>query len=304
MKLWINRTDSHAGAEGSVPGPARSRLALAPVLVLVFVTLLGSCATIAGRAPESTAAHPEQWRLRWHDEFSYTGKPNPELWNIEVLGPGAYNRELQAYTARPENVRVENNLLIIEARPMPGTKRGYTSARINTRNRNNIFEGRIEIRARLPRARGTWPALWFLPVDTGDRHGWPHSGEIDLMEHVGFDPGVIHASVHTSKYNWPNGNHHTQTYRLPSAVTEFHVYALEWSDQKLDFFIDDVLFTCYENEGTGWEAWPFDVPFYLIINLAVGGEWGGAQGVDRDAFPDRLEVDWVRVYEPADGFAQ
>ena len=272
--------------------------------LLLLLLMLGGCASIGGRAPASTAENPDQWRIRWHDEFSYTGQPNPELWNIEVLGPGAYNRELQAYTDRPQNVRVEDDLLIIEAHPMPRTSLGYTSARIHTRNRNNILGGRVEIRARLPRARGTWPAFWFLPVNTGDRYGWPHSGEIDLMEHVGFDPGVIHGSVHTSKYNWPDGNHHTATYRLPSAVSDFHIYALEWSAESLDFFINDVLFTSYVNEGSGWEAWPFDVPFYLIINLAVGGEWGGAEGVDREAFPQRLEVDWVRVYEATGGPGQ
>lgn len=264
---------------------------LAAILILVA---LGGCATLRG--PASSAADPGEWRLVWNDEFEAAGPPNPELWNIERHGPGAYNRELQSYTDRPENVRVEDGMLIIEAHPIPGTTRGYTSARINTRNRNNMLEGRVEVRARLPEALGTWPALWLLPVDTTDRIGWPHSGEIDFMEHVGFDPGVIHASVHTSKYNWPNGNHHTATYRLPSVVTDFHVYALEWTAESLDFYVDDTLVTRYVNENSGWEAWPFDVPFYLIINLAVGGEWGGAQGVDREAYPTRFEVDWVRVY--------
>lgn len=276
-----------------------TRLTLA-ALALAIGVILGGCAGLPG--PSSTAARPDEWRLVWHDEFSEAGEPDPEFWNVEVLGPGTYNRELQAYTRRPENLRVEDGMLVIEAHPMAGTSSGYTSARINSRNRNNVLGGRVEIRARLPRARGSWAALWFLPVETTGRYGWPHSGEIDLMEHVGFDPGVIHGSVHTSKYNWPNGNNHTETYRLSSAVTEFHVYALEWTEERLDFFVDDVLFTSYLNEGSGWEAWPFDVPFYLIMNLAVGGEWGGARGVDRDAFPDRLEVDWVRVYESVQGF--
>ena len=273
---------------------ALARVAPLCALIVSAGVLVAGCGS---PEPSSTAADAERWTLVWHDEFSGNGAPNPGRWNVELLGPGTYNRELQAYTDRPENLRQEDGRLIIEAHPIPGTRRGYTSARINSRNRNNIFEGRVEIRARLPQAHGSWPALWLLPVETGDRFGWPHSGEIDIMEHVGYDPGSIHASVHTSRYNWPNGNNHTGSTRLASVTDQFHVYALEWTQERLDFFVDDTLFTSFENEGTGWEAWPFDLAFYLIINLAVGGEWGGARGVTREDFPDRLEVDWVRVFE-------
>ena len=281
---------------GSVNQTRRAALFFG-VMLIGLVSIITSCDSgLFSSGPRATVENPNRWRLVWHDEFDYTGPPNPEFWNIEVLGPGAYNRELQAYTQRPENVRAEDGMLIIEAHPIPGTLRGYTSARINTRNKQNMYLGRVEVRAKLPDALGTWPALWLLPVETTGRVGWPHSGEIDFMEHVGFDNGVIHASVHTSKYNWPNGNHHTQTYTLPSVVTDFHIYALEWTEESLDFYVDDVLITRFVNENTGWEAWPFDVPFYLIMNLAVGGEWGGARGVDRDAYPARFEIDWVRVY--------
>ena len=272
------------------------------VLLMALITGLLGCS--GGPDPQSSAADPDAWVLEWNDEFDYRGAPDSEVWNVERHGPGAYNQELQAYTDRPENVRVEDGHLVIEAHPIPNTRLGYTSARINTRNRRNIFERRIEVRAMLPEGRGTWPAIWFLPVETTDRVGWPHSGEIDLMEHVGFDPGIVHGSVHTSLYNWPNGNHHTATVRVPTASSEFHVYALEWTTERLDFFVDEVLFTTFHNEGIGWEAWPFDVPFYLILNLAVGGEWGGAQGVDRAAYPTQFLVDWVRVFRHRDAESQ
>ena len=258
--------------------------------------ILGILAGFLLFACQNSIPIPEGYVLEWSDEFQSPGVPDSEIWNFEVLPPGAYNRELQAYTSKPENARVENGMLVIEALPIPGTTRGYTSARLTTQFKKDIFEGRIEVRAKLPIARGSWPAIWFLPVSTHGRYGWPHSGEIDLMEFVGYEPGVIHSSVHTSKYNWPLGNHHTESFFLPEASSEFHTYALDWTEEALDFYVDDQLITRFANEGTGWEAWPFDVPFFLILNLAVGGEWGGAQGVNREAFPDRMELDWVRVY--------
>ncbi|NCN04831.1 MAG: glycoside hydrolase family 16 protein [Spirochaetales bacterium] len=259
----------------------------------VLVAFLGSLLILGC---QNTVPTPEGYRLDWNDEFEVAGAPDSDIWNFEVLPPGTYNRELQAYTSKPENARVENGVLVIEALPIPGTTRGYTSARLTTQFKKDIFEGRIEVRAKLPSAKGSWPAIWFLPVSTDGRYGWPHSGEIDLMEFVGYQPGIIHSSVHTSKYNWSLGNNFTRTLSVPTASTEFRTYILEWTEEALDFYVDDQFITQYPNEGTGWEAWPFDVPFYLLLNLAVGGEWGGAEGVDREAFPDRMEVDYVRVY--------
>lgn len=276
----------------------RSRsVLLAAALIGFFLLIASGCANFGARGPASSAEFPDSWQLVWHDEFSGEGALDAEKWNIERLGPGFYNHELQMYTDRMENVRREEGVLIIEAHPIPGTKLGYTSARIHTKNRHNMLEGRVEIRARLPQGKGTWPALWMLPVNSGDRTGWPHSGEIDIVEHVGYDPGTVHASVHTSTYNWLNGNNFTTSFSVPDAQAEFHIYALEWTQESLDFSIDDYQFAQYRNDQTGWEAWPFDVPFYLVMNLAVGGDWGGAQGVSRDEFPARLEVDWVRVYQ-------
>lgn len=266
------------------------------ILGLMGIVVLAGGLTSCASTPQAQVEDPDSWQLVWSDEFEYTGSPDPEKWFHEVLPPGAYNRELQAYTNKEANSRVEDGKLIIQAHPIPGTQRGYTSARITTRISHHMYLGRIEVRAKLPDALGSWPAIWMLPVSTVGRTGWPHSGEIDIMEHVGYETGVVHSSVHTSKYNWPNGNHHTATIDVPEVAQAFHTYAMEWTEDYLDFFVDDQLITRYENEGSGWEAWPFDVPFYLILNVAVGGEWGGAQGVNRNDYPDQMEVEWVRIF--------
>jgi beta-glucanase (GH16 family) len=208
---------------------------------------------------------------------------------------------------------VENGMLVIEGRKErfenphydPASKdqgRGrrnrafaeYTSASLTTRGKASWTYGRIEVRAKLPSARGTWPAIWTL----GTRQArWPDRGEIDIMEFVGFDPGIIHANVHTQKYNHVQHTGKGSQITIPDASEKFHVYALEWDAQKLDFFVDDKKYFTYANEGTGTDSWPFDQPQYLILNLAIGGAWGGQKGIDEAAFPQRYYIDYVRVYQ-------
>jgi beta-glucanase (GH16 family) len=272
--------------------PSVRRSVPAVLLIMILISFV-SC----GSEFPASVEDPSQWKLVWNEEFDYEGAPDPEKWVHEILPPGAFNQELQAYRDNRENSRVEDGTLIIEARHIEGTRRGYTSARMTTRFSMNMYLGRIEVRAKLPTALGTWPAIWMLPVSSEGRVGWPHSGEIDIMEHVGYDNGVVHASVHTSLYNHPNGNHPTATARIDGVGEEFHIYALEWTEEHLDFFIDERLVMRYENDGTGYESYPFDRPFYLILNIAVGGQWGGLQGVDVEQYPARMEVDFVRVYE-------
>ncbi len=267
--------------------------AIAIAILILSQILLFSC----GSRPQASVEDPSQWRLVWNDEFESDGEPDPDLWWHQILPPGAFNQELQAYRNQRDNSRVEDGTLIIEARHIEGTRRGYTSARMTTQFSLNMYLGRIEVRAKLPSALGTWPAIWMLPVSSEGRTGWPHSGEIDIMEHVGFDNGVVHASVHTSKHNHPLGNHFTSTLSIPTVNDQFHLYAMEWTEDYLDFFVDDKLVGRYNNEHSGWEAWPFDRPFYLILNIAVGGMWGGQQGVDPEQYPARMLVDFVRVYE-------
>ncbi len=252
------------------------------------------------------------WQLVWSDEFEREGMPDPSRWTYEE--GFVRNQELQYYTrGREANARVERGLLILEARreryrnPLfePGStdwRRArefaeYTSAGLTTEGKAAWRYGRIEVRAKLPTGRGLWPAIWMLGVNRR-QVGWPRCGEIDIMENVGYDPETIHANVHTEAYNHLRGNNKGDRIRVERPWTDFHVYALEWRPDRLDFFVDDRRYFRYENDGRGSETWPFDQPFYLILNVAVGGSWGGRQGVDDSVFPQRMEVDYVRVYAP------
>ncbi|HTL67927.1 MAG TPA: glycoside hydrolase family 16 protein [Lacunisphaera sp.] len=257
--------------------------------------------TAAALVPAIRAAAPAGWSLVWADEFDQGAQPDPKKWDYDVGGHGWGNRELQFYTrARPENARIEDGHLVIEARREPWQGKDYTSARLATKGRADWTYGRFEIRAKLPAARGTWPAIWMLPTqwDLGN-HQWPDVGEIDIMEHVGYEPGRIHGSTHSRKHQWRNHNQRTAIVEVPDATTTFHTYAMEWDAEEIRMWVDDRLYFTSRKDGGDWTVWPFFRPFHLVLNLAVGGDWGGVQGVDAGAFPQRMEVDYVRVYQRA-----
>ena len=258
------------------------------------VFLLGGCTTFHPGAPAKLPA----WTLIWSDEFDKPGAPDPAKWNYDVGGNGWGNRELQFYTdARRENARVENGHLIIEARREPWQGAAYTSARLVTKGRTDWTCGRFEIRARLPLGRGSWPAIWMLPTvwNLGDGK-WPDNGEIDIMEHVGHAPGVVHASTHSRRNQWRNNTQRTATIPVPDAGSAFHTYALEWDPEEIRIFVDDRHYFTSKQDGGDWTSWPFGRNFYLVLNLAIGGDWGAVKGIDDSAFPQRMEVDYVRVY--------
>ena len=265
----------------------------------------------------SLATQAGDWKLVWSDEFNQDGLPDPTKWSYEE--GFVRNRELQYYTAaRRENARVEGGQLIIEAHKehYPNARyqddaperrwqqrrehADYTSASLNTRAQASWTYGRIEVRAKLPGGRGTWPAIWMLGTNM-NAVGWPACGEIDIMEYVGHDPGVVHANVHTRGYNHTRGNGRGARLAVPDAEKEFHVYSVEWTPEKLEFFVNDRKYFTLENDGTGVDSWPFDAPQYLILNLAIGGAWGGQKGVDDTIFPQKFLIDYVRIYQrPAD----
>lgn len=237
--------------------------------------------------------------LVWSDEFDYSGLPDSTKWSYDVGGHGWGNQELQYYThKRLENARVENGKLIIEARKENYEGNDYTSARLITKHKGDWTNGKIKIRARLPEGTGTWPALWMLPTKwiygSGD---WPDVGEIDIMEHVGHKEGEIHGTIHTHDFNHMDGTQKSGQTTVEDAVDAFHVYSIEWTKEEIRWYVDGNKFFTYENNGDGWSAWPFDHPFHLIMNIAVGGAWGGAEGVEDTIFPQKLEVDYVRVYQ-------
>lgn len=239
----------------------------------------------------------QEAKLLWAEEFDYLGLPDSTKWTYDVGDHGWGNQELQFYTKNdPKNARVENGVLILEAHRDLSRPKEYTSARLLTRDLHSWQYGYIEVKAKLPKGRGTWPAIWMLPEE--NRYGgWPKNGEIDIMEHVGYDPGVVHGTVHTGAFNHMIGTQKGNQLRVPTFNDEFHTYAIDWTGDRIDFFIDGQLYFTFENSGGDHLEWPFDQPFHLILNIAVGGGWGGRQGVDTEIWPQRLEVDYVRVFD-------
>ena len=239
---------------------------------------------------------PPPYQMVWNDEFDYTGLPDSTKWNYDVGGSGWGNNELEYYTSkRLENARVEDGNLVIEARKESWQGMNYTSARLLTKGKMSWQYGKVEVRAKLPRGRGTWPAIWMLG-DT-DPLKWPDDGEVDIMEHVGFDQGVIHGSVHCKKYNWVIGNGKTATTKIADCSDSFHVYKLEWNDGVIQISVDSTTYMTFSNEHSGYDAWPFDNKLFLILNIAVGGNWGGQKGVDDSIWPQQMLIDYVRVYQ-------
>jgi beta-glucanase (GH16 family) len=243
----------------------------------------------------------DETNLVWADEFNYAGAPDSTKWAYD-LGDGCPNvcgwgnNELEYYTTNAKNVRVENGSLIIEALQEAVGGKTYTSARILSKGKGDWLYGRIEARAKLPKGRGTWPAIWMLSTDWS-YGGWPASGEIDIMEHVGYEPGIIHGTLHSEKYNHLKGTQQEGKIEIKDSQEAFHIYAVEWTKDKIDFFVDDKKYhSVPRNPSDDFNGWPFDKRFHLIMNLAVGGNWGGKLGVDESIWPQRMEIDYVRVY--------
>lgn len=268
------------------------------ILSLVVVAGLFSGCQKSEPAPVASAS-PEKWHLVWHDEFDGSGLPDSSKWTYAVGGHGWGNKEKQFYTdGRVENANQQDGKLHITARKESWENMDYTSARIISRGMGDFQYGRFEIRAKVPPARGTWSAIWMMPSDWKfEDGGWPDVGEIDIMEHVGHDAGVIHASAHSRDYQWQKGTQKTGVLKVPTVTEEFHTYVLEWSEERLAAYVDDQLYFEYLNEFEGEGKWPYNKPFYLIMNIAVGGEWVAAAGIDDDALPQVMEVDYVRVFE-------
>jgi len=235
-------------------------------------------------------------RPSWSDEFNYTGLPANEKWGYDIGGSGWGNNEKQYYTNAIQNAKVANGKLTITARKEPIQDMDYSSARLVTKNKLDVLYGRIEVRAMLPTGRGTWPAIWMLPTDF-EYGGWPKSGEIDIMEHVGYDQNNVHFSTHTEAYYFKINTQKTKTKIIPTASTAFHTYRVDWTPYAIRGYFDDVKVFEFANEGTGYKAWPFDKRFHILLNLAVGGDWGGAKGIDDKIFPQEFVVDYVRYYK-------
>lgn len=254
-------------------------------------------------APLTGVAQP----LLWSDEFDQPdgSPPNPSRWTYDLGGSGFGNHELQTYTTRTENVHIENGMLVIEARRedfagQDGLTRAYTSARLKTSGLFSTRHGRIEARLKIPTGSGMWPAFWALGQDI-TQSGWPQCGEIDVMENIGREPTVVHATVHGPGYSGGQGL--GAPYQLPSGAAfaqDFHCYSVDWHPQRMTFQVDGHTYheVTPEKLPTG-APWVFEQPFFLIVNLAVGGDWPGPPDATTQ-FPQRMWVDYVRCYAAAD----
>lgn len=240
----------------------------------------------------------QTWSLIWEDEFNGTGLPDGQKWGYDTGNGGWGNYELQNYTAnRTENARQENGNLILEARRDWHNGIEYSSARLVSKFKGDWTYGRIEVKAKVPLGQGLWPAIWMLPTDY--HYGnWPASGEIDIMENFalgGIKPNTIEGNVHTKSYNHMIGTNKGGTSSWLSNIEDnYHVYAVNWYEDKIEFEVDGQIYFSFANEGN-WEAWPYDKRFHLILNIAVGGTLGTTP--DPNIFPKKMMVDYVKVYE-------
>lgn len=258
--------------------------------------------------------HASDWELIWSDEFDYTGLPDPAKWGYEE--GFIRNKELQYYTReRLENVRVENGMLVIEARKESGRNprykenssdwreqrpfAEYSSGSINTLGKAEFQYGRVEVRAKVPRGMGVWPAIWMMGVNRAVVK-WPRCGEIDIMEYVGKEPHTLHANTHFADPSNKDRAVHRSAGKGRITIQEpyknFHVYAIEWDEKEIRFFVDDQQFSTMDIDvaGKGPDN-PFRKPHYLLLNFALGGNWGGT--MDDSVLPQRFEIDYVRIFK-------
>ena len=254
------------------------------------LALLVSISSLVVGTPESSRP---RWQLVWHDEFD-----NPVLdagkWVRETGGGGWGNGELEFYTQRAENARIEGGNLIIEARREKFSNRDYTSARLKTQGLGAWRYGRMEARIQIPRGQGLWPAFWMLG-DNCDKVGWPACGEIDIMENIGREPRRVHGTVHGPGYSGAQGVTSTFELSVGAFADSFHIFAIEWDADAIRWYVDDTLYkTISPKDLPG--RWVYDHPFFIILNVAVGGYWPGGPDTTT-VFPQTMRVDYVRVYE-------
>jgi beta-glucanase (GH16 family) len=253
-------------------------------------------------AAQSSALQPSSsWTLTWSDEFNGPNGSPPDAgkWVSETGGEGWGNNELEYYTARPQNVYQQDGNLVIKALKEKysggGVTRDYTSARLKTLGKFSQTYGRFEARIKIPRGQGMWPAFWMMGDDIG-KVRWPACGEIDIMENIGKEPGIVHGSIHGPGFDDGDLEARTQLPAGQAFADDFHVYAVEWEPDAIRFYVDDHLYTTrnHADMRPGWK-WSFDHPFFLLLNVAVGGDWPGSPDAST-VFPQTMLVDYVRVY--------
>ena len=276
-------------------------------MISAFLFLAAQSAfTVTNASYDGPVERPADAQLVWSDEFDGVAL-DTRKWSYDTAfnKKGWFNGGLQYYSAnRPENLRVAGGVLTIEARHETFDKakdwggQKYTSGRIYSKGPGWTY-GFYEIRAKLPCARGQWPAIWMLPTNMKT---WPDDGEIDIMEQVGAEPNLIYASLHTGLFNHVKKTQRSAQRLVPTSCTAFHTYQLDWRPDSITIGVDGTgILRVLNDQPGGKGAWPFDTPFKLILNLAIGGDWAGRLGIDDAAMPQRMEVDYVRVWQSPPG---
>jgi beta-glucanase (GH16 family) len=254
-----------------------------------------SAFSLAAQSAGPVPAQPPSWTLAWHDEFD-GGAIDLSNWNFDLGGGGWGNGEAESYTSRPENARVEDGSLVIEARQEKYQGSYFTSARLKTQGLRSFTYGRVEARIKVPAGKGMWPAFWLLGEDIGSV-GWPACGEIDAMEYVGKDPRLVYGTAHGPGYSGSLGI--SRQYRATQDIADdYHVYAVEWEPGEIRWYFDGEKYSTVSKADLDGKNWVFDKPFFIILNLAVGGGFPGPVALDT-RFPARMLVDYVRVYSKA-----
>ena len=246
--------------------------------------------------PSAITCPLDGYKLVWNDEFDSGSYPDGDLWTYQEANPGWVNNELQTYVREktPAGTRVadlKDGRLRIKCFKEDGK---VYSARLYGNVRTGWTYGYIEAKIKLPKGKGTWPAFWMMPVKFT---AWPDDGEIDIMEEVGTNPNYVSSSLHALGHYHANNTQVTKERYLAGAEDDFHVYAVEWTSQYIQTYVDGEKLLYYENDGSGKRNWPYNEPFYVILNLAWGGSWGGMNGVDEGALPCTMEVEYVRVFQ-------
>jgi beta-glucanase (GH16 family) len=263
-------------------------------VIILNTFFFGSCSKDKKPDPETPT---DDYQLVWSDEFNANGLPDKTKWSYDIGGSGWGNNEAQYYTdSRLQNVEVKDGFLFINAIKEDFEGKKYTSARLVTKEKGDWIYGKFEMMAKLPDGRGMWPAFWMLSTDW-TYGGWPASGEIDIMENLGYIPYFIAGTVQTQSYNFNLNTHKQELVPILDCYTRFHKYILEWEPNEIRIYADSILYNTFRNEGTGFQTWPFDQRFHLILNVAVGGTFGGANGIDESIFPRSMVIDYVRVYQ-------
>ena len=258
---------------------------------LLFLSLILLCWTLVSCKSSKTSSG---WSLIWEENFNQKKSFDSQVWSKIPRGKSDWNNYMTDFDSCYAMRKGKLVLRGIVNHTQRNDTAPYLTGGVYTKGKKAFTNGRIEICAKLNAAGGAWPAIWMLPEGAA----WPSGGEIDIMEEVGYDPNVILSTVHCKAYNHSIGTQKSGTIKVPTAQTEFHVYAVEWTEDFIKGYVDGKCYFTFDNDKKGNKnTWPFNAAFYLKLNLAWGGDWGGAQGIDESALPATYEIDYVRVFQ-------